>query len=82
MFLLEAAHVGNIDSTYFVSIQATWSEFVSIPLAPPNDIISLFLFLFLSPSLSPSQMNACNATLRYLLSPLSAIYSTCILDLE
>jgi len=34
MFLLEAAHVGNIDSTYFVSIQATSNESVSVLFAP------------------------------------------------
>lgn len=55
MFLLEAAHVGNIDSTYFVSIQAT----SSVCLGSPR------------PRTPPSQVDACNAALGYLVSPIS-----------
>lgn len=60
MFLLEAAHVGNIDSTYFVSIQATSNESVSVLFAP-----------VLEQPPSSSQMDACNAALRYLVSPIN-----------
>lgn len=60
MFPLEAAHVGNIDSTYFVSIQATSNESVSVLSAPRSRASSL-----------ASQVDACNAALRYLVSPIS-----------
>lgn len=66
MFLLEAAHVGNIDSTYFVSIQATSSESVSVLRAPERP-----------------RHRWMHATLHFAIwYLLSAIYSTCILDLE
>lgn len=60
MFLLEAARVGNIDSTYFVSIQVTSNESVLALFAPRPRIAP-----------SPSQMDACNAAFRYLVSPIS-----------
>jgi len=63
MFLLEAAHVGNIDSTYFVSIQATSNESVSVLFAPIPEHPPFHPL--------PSQMDACNAALRYLVSPIN-----------
>lgn len=70
MFLLEATHVGNIDPTYFVSIQATSSGSGSV----------LFAHHSATP---PARHRWMHATLHFAIwYLLSAIYSTCILDLE